>query len=148
MFDLFVTKESPKKIMKNAPQPGGFAFQQTGIIFELVRDIITKNVTTKFNNHYKNVLTNKDRTINVTFRGLTRKNAPPPCGNVFKLPTPTHVLTKKNAPPPGGHFHEDRTLNVAFRVFIRKNAPSPEGHVFSTHQNHIFELVLLLGQIL
>ncbi|KAH3845376.1 hypothetical protein DPMN_087656 [Dreissena polymorpha] len=47
----------------------------TKTIFQLVQDIIWKNLLTKFPD---------DRKINVTSRVLTRKNAPPRGGNVFQ----------------------------------------------------------------
>ncbi|KAH3776802.1 hypothetical protein DPMN_178235 [Dreissena polymorpha] len=50
-------------------------FPPTGIIFELIQDIIGINCLTKFHD---------DRTINVASRVLIRKNAPPPGGYVFK----------------------------------------------------------------
>ncbi|KAH3705512.1 hypothetical protein DPMN_080588 [Dreissena polymorpha] len=58
-------------IIKNAPLPGGHAFQPTGIIFELVQHIIGINLLTKFH---------EDRTINVALE----KNAPPPGGHGFQ----------------------------------------------------------------
>ena len=61
---------------------GGHVFQQTEIILELIKDTIKTNVLTKFQ---------VDLTMNVTLRVLTiflfsliKKNAPPPCGHVFK----------------------------------------------------------------
>ncbi|KAH3885203.1 hypothetical protein DPMN_009196 [Dreissena polymorpha] len=45
--------------VKNALPPGSHVFQPTGIIFELVQDIIGMNLLTKFR---------EDRTINVTSR--------------------------------------------------------------------------------
>ncbi|KAH3873030.1 hypothetical protein DPMN_036255 [Dreissena polymorpha] len=67
---------------KNAPPPGSHVFQPTGIIFELVQDIIGMNLLTKFQ---------EDRTINVASRVLTRfcyshirKNAPPLVSHVFQ----------------------------------------------------------------
>ncbi|KAH3788922.1 hypothetical protein DPMN_167086 [Dreissena polymorpha] len=68
-------------IRKNAPPPGGHVFQPTGIIFELVQDIIGMNLLTKFYVY---------QTINVAFRVLTifynshiRKNAPLLGSHVF-----------------------------------------------------------------
>ncbi|KAH3887237.1 hypothetical protein DPMN_011253 [Dreissena polymorpha] len=63
--------------IKNALSPGGHVFQSTRTIFELVQDIIGKNLLTKFHD---------DRTINGASRVLTRftiaihvgKNATPP----------------------------------------------------------------------
>ncbi|KAH3820878.1 hypothetical protein DPMN_122627, partial [Dreissena polymorpha] len=83
-----------------------------------------------FEEGHKNVLTkfNKDWTINVTFRVVTRfyyyhkmKNDPPPSGHVFNSLQPKKVLTK---------FQEDWTVNVLSKVHIIKNAPPPGGHVF------------------
>ncbi|KAH3831695.1 hypothetical protein DPMN_104965 [Dreissena polymorpha] len=61
--------------VKNAPPPGGQVFQPTGIIFELVRDIIGMKLLTKFH---------EDQTINVASRVLTRKNDPPLGSHVFQ----------------------------------------------------------------
>ncbi|KAH3699142.1 hypothetical protein DPMN_074096 [Dreissena polymorpha] len=54
-----LTKELTRK---NAPPNGGHVFQPTGIIFELVQDIIGMNFLTKFH---------EDQTINVDSRVLT-----------------------------------------------------------------------------
>ncbi|KAH3844411.1 hypothetical protein DPMN_086669 [Dreissena polymorpha] len=91
-------------IMKNAPPPGGHVFQPTGIIFELVQDIIGMSLLTKFH---------EDRTINVASR---EKNAPPLGSHIFQANVTifeliqdiieTNLLTK---------FHEDWTINVASR---------------------------------
>ncbi|KAH3859556.1 hypothetical protein DPMN_102373 [Dreissena polymorpha] len=67
-------------IPRKAPSP--HVFQQTETIFELIQDITRTNVLTKFH---------LDRTINVTSRVLTRKNAPPPGGHVFQ---PTGTILK------------------------------------------------------
>ncbi|KAH3727303.1 hypothetical protein DPMN_053233 [Dreissena polymorpha] len=122
--------------MKNAPPPpppGGHVFQQTRTIFEIIHDIISTIVLTKFH---------EDLTINMTSRVnkapyprghnkinvLTKfhgdwtktktKTAPSPGGNVFPLITTifklirpinkTNVLTK---------FHDDWPKHVTFRVF-------------------------------
>ncbi|KAH3864743.1 hypothetical protein DPMN_027769 [Dreissena polymorpha] len=91
---------------KNAPPPGSHVFQPTGIIFELIQDIICMNLLTKFH---------EDRTINVASTVLTRfyyshkrKNAPPLGSHVFQANIiifklirdiiETNLLTK---------FHED-----------------------------------------
>ncbi|KAH3888858.1 hypothetical protein DPMN_012900 [Dreissena polymorpha] len=68
---------------KNSPPPcGGHIFQPTGIIFELVQDIIGINLLTEFH---------EDPTTNVASRVLTRfyyshirKNAPPLGSHVFQ----------------------------------------------------------------
>ncbi|KAH3794966.1 hypothetical protein DPMN_148508 [Dreissena polymorpha] len=91
---------------KNAPPPGSHVFQPTGLIFELVQDIIRINLLTKFH---------EDRTVNGASRVLTRfyyshirKNAPPLGSHVFQANIiifkliqdiiVTNLLTK---------FHED-----------------------------------------
>ncbi|KAH3746641.1 hypothetical protein DPMN_181051 [Dreissena polymorpha] len=78
---------------KNAPPPGGHVFQPTGIIFNLVQDIIGMNLLTKFH---------EDQTINVASRV---KNAPPLGSHVFQANT---------------KFHEDWTITVASRVLTRQ----------------------------
>ncbi|KAH3696074.1 hypothetical protein DPMN_083537 [Dreissena polymorpha] len=142
-------------INEKCPAPGGNVFQPNKSIFELFQEIIGTNLLTMF--HEKRTI-NVSRVLTKT-RVLTRKNAPPPGGNVFQ-PTGTifkliqdiigtnlltkfhydltinvasRVLTRKTAPPPQGHFHDDWTINVASRVITRKNAPPPGGHVFSTN---------------
>ncbi|KAH3848976.1 hypothetical protein DPMN_091361 [Dreissena polymorpha] len=119
---------------KNAPSPGSHIFQPTGIIVELIPDIIRMNLLTKFH---------EDRTVNVTSRVLTRfyyshirKNAPPLGSHffqaniiIFKLIQDiieTNLLTK---------FHDDWTINVASRVLTRKNATPVGGHVFQANTN-------------
>ncbi|KAH3886683.1 hypothetical protein DPMN_010696 [Dreissena polymorpha] len=121
---------------KNAPPPGGYVFQPTGIFFKLVQDIIGTILVTKFyedqtinekcNALWTNLLAKfyDDRTTNVASRV---KNAPPLGGYVFQ-PTQTifkliqdiikmNLLTK---------FHEDQTINVVYRVLTRKNAQPPD----------------------
>ncbi|KAH3852498.1 hypothetical protein DPMN_095008 [Dreissena polymorpha] len=138
-------------ILKNSPPPGGHVFQPTGIIFELVQDIIGMNLLTKFH---------EDWTINVASRV---RNAPPLGSHDFqakvtifeliqyisgtnlltkfhedrKINVASRVLTRKNAPPPGGHFYDDQTITVASRV---KNAPPLGSHVFQANVT-IFELI-------
>ncbi|KAH3802339.1 hypothetical protein DPMN_156014 [Dreissena polymorpha] len=138
---------------KNAPHPGNHVFQRTGIIIELVLDIIGMNLLTKFH---------EDRTVNVASSVLTRaRKAQNIIGTNLltkfhedrKINVASRVLTRKNAPPPGNHmnlltkFHEDRTINVASRVLtrfyyshIRKNAP-PLGSHFYKANIIIFELI-------
>ncbi|KAH3785060.1 hypothetical protein DPMN_163143 [Dreissena polymorpha] len=122
-------------IWKNAPPPGSHVFQPTGIIFELVQDIIEMNLLTKFH---------EDRTVNVTSRVLTRfyyshirKNAPLLGSQFFQANIiifqliqdiiETNLLTK---------FHEDWTINVA----SREKCPAPGGHIFKATKT-IFELI-------
>ncbi|KAH3840191.1 hypothetical protein DPMN_113636 [Dreissena polymorpha] len=124
---------------KNDPPPVGHVFQPTGIIFELVQDIIGMNLLTKFH---------EDRTVNVASRVLTifyyshvRKNAPPLGSHVFQANIiifkliqdiiETNLLTK---------FHEDWKQMWPLEVLTRKNAPPPGGHVFIASKT-IFELI-------
>ncbi|KAH3803185.1 hypothetical protein DPMN_156886 [Dreissena polymorpha] len=82
---------------KNAPPSGGHVFQPTGIIFQLVQDIIGVNL-------------------------LTKKNALPLGSHVFQAKVTifeliqdiigTNLLSK---------FHIDRKINVASRLLSRKN---------------------------
>ncbi|KAH3696146.1 hypothetical protein DPMN_083609 [Dreissena polymorpha] len=137
--DQIINVASRVLTRKNSPPPGGHVFQPTGIICEIVQDIIEKNLLTKFH---------EDWTINVDSRVLTRfyyshirKNAPPHGSHVFQAKVTifeliqdnigTNLLTK---------FHEDRKINVASRVLTRKNAPPPGGHVFQP-TSIIFKLV-------
>ncbi|KAH3730044.1 hypothetical protein DPMN_056022 [Dreissena polymorpha] len=78
-------------LMKNSLPPGGHVFQPTGIIFELVQDIIGMNLLTKVH---------EDQTIN--------EKCPSPWQPCFssKHIIKTNLLTK---------FHEDWTINVASR---------------------------------
>ncbi|KAH3818483.1 hypothetical protein DPMN_120204 [Dreissena polymorpha] len=104
-------------IEKNDPSPGGHVFQPTGIIFELVQDIIGMNLLTKFH---------EDWTIDVASRVHLWKNAPPLGSHVFQA-----------------KFHDDGKINVASRVLTRKyreNCPAPWGPCFSPIWT-IFELV-------
>ncbi|KAH3726128.1 hypothetical protein DPMN_051984 [Dreissena polymorpha] len=114
-----------ESMMKNAPPPGSHVFQPTGIIFELVQDIIGMNLPTMFH---------EDRTVNVASRV---KNAPP-LGSLFFQANiiifeliqdiiETNLLTK---------FHEDWTLNVA----SREKCSVPGGHDFKATKT-IFELI-------
>ncbi|KAH3711194.1 hypothetical protein DPMN_070695 [Dreissena polymorpha] len=117
-------------IWKNAPPPGNHVFQSTGIIFELVQDIIRMNLQTKFH---------EDRTVNVASRVLTRfyyshigKIALPLGSNVFQANIIVFKLIQDIIEPNLlTKFHEDwtiaidRTVNVASRLFTRKNAPPP-----------------------
>ncbi|KAH3749357.1 hypothetical protein DPMN_183854 [Dreissena polymorpha] len=120
--DWTVNVASQVLTRKNAPPPAGHVFQPTGIIFELVQDVIGMNFLTKFHENW---------TINVASRVLTRfyyshirKNAPPLGSHVFQANVTifeliqdiigTNLLSK---------FHEDRKINVASRVLTRKNAP-------------------------
>ncbi|KAH3824425.1 hypothetical protein DPMN_126261 [Dreissena polymorpha] len=132
---------------KNAPPPGGHVFKETKTIFELIKDIIGTNLSTKFH---------EDRKIHVA---STEKCPALPCGHRNFL---TNHITK-NTPPLGTHvfqakvtifkliqdiigtnlltkFHDDQKINVSSRVLTRKNAPPPCGHVFQP-TGVIFKLV-------
>ncbi|KAH3754654.1 hypothetical protein DPMN_189335 [Dreissena polymorpha] len=113
---------------KNAPPPGSHVFQPTGIIFELVQDIIGMNHLTKKNDpplgSHTNLLTkcHENWTINVA----SREKCPAPGGHVFKATETifelirdiieTNLLTK---------FHDDWKINVTSRVLTKKNATPP-----------------------
>ncbi|KAH3853098.1 hypothetical protein DPMN_095621 [Dreissena polymorpha] len=136
---------------KNAPPPGGHVFQPTGIIFELIQDIIGINLLTKFHEDWTiNVASRvknapllgshvfqanfiEDRKINVTSRV---KNAPPPCGHVFQ---PTGIIFELFQDFIGlnllTEFYEDQTINVASRPYLAiwKNAPPLGSHVFQAN---------------
>ncbi|KAH3781601.1 hypothetical protein DPMN_159500 [Dreissena polymorpha] len=96
-------------IWKHVLPPGGHFFQRTGIIFELLQDIIWLNRLAKFH---------EDRTINVAF---IAKNAPPLGSHVFQAKVTifkliqdiieTNLLTK---------LLEDWTINVASKLLTRQ----------------------------
>ncbi|KAH3874442.1 hypothetical protein DPMN_037686 [Dreissena polymorpha] len=113
---------------KTATPPGGHVFQPTGIIFELVQDIIGTHVLTKFH---------EDWTKNVT----SRENCQAPGGHVFH---PYETIFELVQDFIGAHvptkFHADWTKNVTSRVLTRKTATPPGGHVFQP-TGTIFELV-------
>ncbi|KAH3707117.1 hypothetical protein DPMN_066514 [Dreissena polymorpha] len=115
---------------KNAPSPGSHVFQPTGIIFELVQDIIGMNLLTKFH---------EDRTVNVASRPY--KKMPRPLEAIFFQAKiiifeliqdiiATNLLTK---------CHEDWTINVASRG-NKEKCTAPCGHVFKAPKT-IFELI-------
>ncbi|KAH3865968.1 hypothetical protein DPMN_029016 [Dreissena polymorpha] len=93
-------------------------FQPTGIIFELVQDIIGMNLLTKFH---------EDQTINVASRV---KNAPPLGSHVFQGNVTifkliqniieANLLTK---------FHEDWKINMASRVLTRQMLTVHDGRL-------------------
>ncbi|KAH3891054.1 hypothetical protein DPMN_015145 [Dreissena polymorpha] len=108
-----LTKFYESTIKKNAPPPGGHVFQPTGIIFELVQDIIGMNL-------------------------LTKKNAPPLGSHVFQAKVTIFKLIKDiSGTNLLSKFHEDRKINVTSRV---KNAPPLGSHVFQANVT-IFELI-------
>ncbi|KAH3853830.1 hypothetical protein DPMN_096365 [Dreissena polymorpha] len=82
---------------KNALPPGCHVFQPTGIIFELVQDMIGMNLLTNFH---------EDQTINVA---TIMKNAPPLGSHVFQANT--NLLT---------NFHEDCTINMSSRELTKQ----------------------------
>ncbi|KAH3825177.1 hypothetical protein DPMN_127050 [Dreissena polymorpha] len=109
---------------KNAQPPGGHIFQATGTIFELVQDIIEKNL---------------ENSVNVFYSYITR-NATPPWRPCFSTNRKFRTIFEGDQDIIGTNrltkFHDDRTMNVA------KNAPPPGrgGHVFKTTET-IFELI-------
>ncbi|KAH3710204.1 hypothetical protein DPMN_069674 [Dreissena polymorpha] len=151
LTNLLTKFHDDRKInVTSRPRPRGVhVFQPTGIIFELVQDIIGMNLLTELH---------EDRTINVA----TREKCPAPWKPCFsskhkssghissrlEINVASRMLTRKNAPPPGGHvfqptgiifelFHEDWTINVASRV---NNAPPLGSNVFRAKVT-IFELI-------
>ncbi|KAH3825178.1 hypothetical protein DPMN_127051 [Dreissena polymorpha] len=113
---------------KNAQPPGGHIFQATGTIFELVQDIIEKN------------LENSDNSVNNVFYSYITKTATPPWRPCFSTNRKFRTIFEGDQDIIGTNrltkFHDDRTMNVA------KNAPSSGrgGHVFKTTET-IFELI-------
>ncbi|KAH3857438.1 hypothetical protein DPMN_100045 [Dreissena polymorpha] len=88
--------------VKNATPPGGYVFQHTGIILELIQYIIRMNLPAKKNSPPPGgyvfqptgiifILFHKHWTIHVTSRVITRKNAPPLGSQVFQ----TNVIILK-----------------------------------------------------
>ncbi|KAH3875483.1 hypothetical protein DPMN_038749 [Dreissena polymorpha] len=140
---------------KTAPPIGGhlhedWALNVTSTVFKLDRDIIGKNLLTKFH---------EDRIINVASRVFTNK-----CGPTDGRTKTSHKSSPEQSGklprPPGNHvfqqtrtifklnsLHENWAKNVTSRVLtcfhyihIEKNAPTTGGHVFSPIWT-IFELI-------
>ncbi|KAH3815784.1 hypothetical protein DPMN_144315 [Dreissena polymorpha] len=86
----------------------GHVFQTTGIIFELVQDIVGTHFLTKFH---------EDRKIKVAFRVLRQQmltmldgqgdHKSSECSAELKYIIRTNVLTKKNVHPQGSHVFTD-----------------------------------------
>ncbi|KAH3801705.1 hypothetical protein DPMN_155366 [Dreissena polymorpha] len=126
---------------KNAPHPGGHAFQRTGTILKLSREIMRENILTKKNappptNFRTNVMTkfHKDLNINVTYRSHVFQRTGP---NLELSPDiiGKNVLTK---------FHENWTKNLTSRVLKKKNALPPSGHMLTRKKaqspgGHVFQ---------
>ncbi|KAH3825379.1 hypothetical protein DPMN_127254 [Dreissena polymorpha] len=96
--------------------------------------IIWINLLTKFP---------EDGTLNVTSKVLTRKNVPPPSGNVFKQTRTTFQLIQDVI---GTYIvTKDQTKHLASRMKMpiplaaKKNAPPSDGHVFQQTRS-IFKL--------
>ncbi|KAH3834679.1 hypothetical protein DPMN_108012 [Dreissena polymorpha] len=139
-----IDKSIRKYVQKTAPPPGGHVFSPIWPIFELVRDINTINVLTKFHDDWEKI---------VTSRVFTRNTAQPPSGHLFEdwasYVTSTvftsfnlsrgingkNVLTK---------FHEDQTINVASGVFTRQMLTTDNRQKAITKAHH--ELVVLRGK--
>ncbi|KAH3898084.1 hypothetical protein DPMN_022285 [Dreissena polymorpha] len=103
---------------KNPRLPGSHIFQQTLTISELILDVISNNVLTKFH---------EDWTINAISRVLKRKIPCPGLAAMFFHPTGTFTelaqdMIGKNHLTT---FHEDWTINVASCVLTR--------HMLMTH---------------
>ncbi|KAH3791235.1 hypothetical protein DPMN_144718 [Dreissena polymorpha] len=99
---------------KNAPTLSSlpcFSGKRKLKIFKLIQDIIQTKLLTKFH---------EDWQINVAFRVLTRKSAPPPGGHFHddcaKIVT-SRVFIRNTALPSGSHLHEDWASNVTSTVF-------------------------------
>ncbi|KAH3772936.1 hypothetical protein DPMN_174283 [Dreissena polymorpha] len=113
---------------KNAPPHGGHVFHPTGIIFELVQDIIGMNLLTKFY---------EDQTITVASRV---KNALPLGSYIFQANVTifeliqdiieTNLLTK---------FHEDWTIYVASRELTRQilTPHNEQKAITKAHHEHV-----------
>ncbi|KAH3741182.1 hypothetical protein DPMN_047902 [Dreissena polymorpha] len=116
---------------KNAPPPDGHVFQTTGIIFELIQDIIGMNPLTKFHD---------DHSINVASRV---KNAQPFGSHVFQANVTifelnqdiikTNHLTK---------FHEDWTINVAYRMLTRQMLTADDRQNAITKAHHAQNIIV------
>ncbi|KAH3846477.1 hypothetical protein DPMN_088778 [Dreissena polymorpha] len=123
---------------KNTPPPGGHVFQPTQTIVKLVHDINRMNLMRKFQ---------EDRTINVAFRVLTRKNVPPPWWPCFSSNrNHLHTCTRYNWDNLT-MFDDDRTINVASRVltrfyysYIMNNSQPPWRPCVLTNRSH-FQLI-------
>ncbi|KAH3730548.1 hypothetical protein DPMN_056538 [Dreissena polymorpha] len=98
-------------IRNNPPPPAGHVFQQTRTFFELIKDIIRKNLLTKYHD---------DRSINVASRVLTLKIHRPwrSCSSTnqshFRTRPRYHCTNLRTK------VHDDRTINVATRVLTRQ----------------------------
>ncbi|KAH3735235.1 hypothetical protein DPMN_041708 [Dreissena polymorpha] len=99
-------------------------FQPTGIIFELIQEIIGMNLLTKFY---------EDWTINVA----SKKNAPPLGSHVFPANITIFKLiqdiNKKNLLT---IFHEDWTINEASRELTRQMLTTHDGQKAITKAQH------------
>ncbi|KAH3749855.1 hypothetical protein DPMN_184370, partial [Dreissena polymorpha] len=133
-----LTRFSYSHIGKNAPPSGGHVFQPTGIIFELVKDIIGMNLLTEVHEDRTiqfNVVSrfHEDWTINVA----SREKCPALGSHVFQANVTIFKLIQDiNKTNLLTIFHENWTINVSSRVLTRKNAPPPGGHVFLTKGHH------------
>ncbi|KAH3866246.1 hypothetical protein DPMN_029305 [Dreissena polymorpha] len=141
-------------IRENMPRPHLSCFQPTGTIFEILQDIIGKNLLTKVLTRFyyktgtilklvKDIIRtivlikfHEDWTIKVTLKVLTsfynshiKKNTSPP--DIIGTNLLTKVFKRKNAPP---------TDIIGTNLLTKKNTPPPGGHVLQPTQT-IFELV-------
>ncbi|KAH3851268.1 hypothetical protein DPMN_093748 [Dreissena polymorpha] len=117
---------------KNAPPTGSYVFRPTGVIFEVVKDIVGMNLLAKFN---------EDRTIHVApvvkIAQTLESHDFLANATTFELYLTINVAHRvKNAPPPdiiGANLLTTfplRVLTSCYFSHIRKNAPSPGGHIF------------------
>ncbi|KAH3714723.1 hypothetical protein DPMN_057421 [Dreissena polymorpha] len=95
----------------------------TNIAAMTAPNIIGTNIVTKIH---------EDRKINVAFRVLTRKNAPPPGSHVFQ--PITYILAK---------FYEDWNINVASTELTRQMSTAHDGHKAITKAHHEHSIKLL-----
>ncbi|KAH3883480.1 hypothetical protein DPMN_007437 [Dreissena polymorpha] len=117
---------------EKCPTPGSHVFQPTGIIFELIQDIIGMNLLTKFH---------EDRTVNMAYR----TNLLIKFHEDWTINVASRVLTRKNAQP---LFHDDRKkMKIApplwwpfINCLCYEKCPTPGSHVFQP-TGIIFELV-------
>ncbi|KAH3720755.1 hypothetical protein DPMN_063658 [Dreissena polymorpha] len=156
-----LTRFNYSHIRKNAPPPGSHVFKPTGIIFELVQDIIWINLLTKFMKIGHNITKNDPPLGSLFFQAniiifeliqdtietnlLTKFNEDwtingPLDGHVFKA---TKTIFKLIQDIIGTNlltkFHDDRKINVTSRVLY--NEPRPRGGNVFQPTGIIFELV-------
>ncbi|KAH3879153.1 hypothetical protein DPMN_003055 [Dreissena polymorpha] len=120
--------------VKNAPPPGGHIFQQTRTIFEIIHNIISTIVLTKFH---------EDLTINMTSKVLTRKKVPSPGSHDFHI---TGIFFKLSCNTIIGYF-ENPELKAGGQGAAGpsvgpgdKGARGPQKLLDSTHLKDVYKL--------